>query len=357
MFGCESATVVGGGNKVEETTRQLHEPLAHARHALGILEGSCRTLSKPWLAIHLPTLLESYSSYAIDGIHASLHELFLPATARHPHTKPTACALSYAKALAHGLETMRSGTVLDEQLLATIRAIQDERPLWYRTDCDQHLRSFVTGEMVRRPRRLDFSHAMGQILQGNRNTADPLLQLGELQYKMGALAPFSVGNGRTRRIIGLMGLCSSGLLTQGVLPLSAWFSCHTSDMLHLLQDIHCHGQESWLAWHRMMLKAVSDTATFTTDLVVSLSQAMAETQHVLPAHLAEHLFRLPTTTAMRYCSDAACSLVTARRRLETAARIGVLTKLVISGTTFYCNDRYWQLLKHFQHKCTYTTFH
>ena len=75
-----------------------------------------------------------------------------------------------------------------------------------------------------------------------------------LHYQFEAIHPFQDGNGRTGRILNLLYLTSSGLLTHPILYMSKYIIHNKADYYYNLGTVT--QRNSWNSWIEFMLDAV-----------------------------------------------------------------------------------------------------
>ena len=87
-------------------------------------------------------------------------------------------------------------------------------------------------------------------------------------YQFEAIHPFTDGNGRTGRVINILVLIQEQLLALPVLYLSRYIIANKADYYRLLQDVtRLQSPRGWEAWVLYMLRAVEDTARWTTQKI------------------------------------------------------------------------------------------
>jgi Fic family protein len=105
--------------------------------------------------------------------------------------------------------------------------------------------------------------------------SDPLIKMCIAHYQFEAIHPFQDGNGRTGRILNLLYLVKTGLLSQPVLYLSKYIIIHKSDYYFNLASVTQRG--SWKQWILFMLDAVESTSGLTNNLINEILSQMGST--------------------------------------------------------------------------------
>ncbi|MFN2286709.1 MAG: Fic family protein [Chromatocurvus sp.] len=91
---------------------------------------------------------------------------------------------------------------------------------------------------------------------------NPLVRMAVGHYQFEAIHPFTDGNGRTGRLLYLV---ERGLLSQPTLYLSGHINRTRHDYYRLLLDVTT--SERWGDWILYMLKAIRETAAWTSSKV------------------------------------------------------------------------------------------
>src|SRR5690606_1650944 len=94
-----------------------------------------------------------------------------------------------------------------------------------------------------------------------------------------AIHPFTDGNGRTGRILNLLFLINQGLLDLPVLYLSRAIIRNKSQCYKLLLEVTT--KQAWEPWLLFMLRAVQETAVWTTDRIGRVRTLLDVTRDVV----------------------------------------------------------------------------
>ncbi len=90
---------------------------------------------------------------------------------------------------------------------------------------------------------------------------DPLIKMAISHYQFECIHPFPDGNGRTGRILNILYLIQSELLSLPILYLSRFILERRDRYYTLLRDVTAEGR--WEAWILFMLEAIENTARWT----------------------------------------------------------------------------------------------
>ena len=168
-----------------------------------------------------------------------------------------------------------------------------------------------------------------------------------IHHQFESIHPFPDGNGRIGRIINVLYLTRSGLLSIPILYLSRYITQNKNDYYRLLQAVRDSdgASEDWEAWVLYMLKAVTETAKTSLNIVESLKILMQETKQRLRSEfpkiysqdLLNNLFRHPYTRIEFIMRDLNKSRPTATSYLEKLVNAGILEKHVSGRDNYYIN--------------------
>lgn len=171
-------------------------------------------------------------------------------------------------------------------------------------------------------------------------------------YQFEAIHPFTDGNGRTGRVLNSLFLVEEGLLSLPILYLSRFIIANKADYYRLLlavtRDAAC---ESWLLY---MLRAVEDTATWTTKKIGALrALAVHTTKHVrhqLPRiysrGLVDLVFEQPYCRISSVVEADVVERQAASRYLKALASIGVLREEAFGREKLFVHPKLMTLLTH-----------
>lgn len=248
---------------------ELIHDLSGADRALGELAGLGRNLVNPNLLIRPFMRREAVLSSRIEGIQATLTDLYAyegeqlslfepPPDVQEVH--------NYVEALECGLERL-------QDLPLSLRLI---REIHARLMSGVRGEAMTPGEFRRRqtcigppgcslrdatyvpppvPQMHEALHALEQFLYDTSNLP-PLVRLGLIHYQFEAIHPFLDGNGRMGRLLLTLLLCAWKLLPEPLLYLSAYFEAHRQAYYHHLLTVTREG--AWEAWLRFFLRGVTE---------------------------------------------------------------------------------------------------
>lgn len=184
----------------------------------------------------------------------------------------------------------------------------------------------------------------------NEDDLDPLVKMAIAHYQFECIHPFPDGNGRTGRILNILYLIQSGLLTLPILYLSRFILEKRDDYYTLLRKVTEEGD--WGSWILFMLKAVESTSQWTTSKILSIRQLMEETtdyvRENLPKiytyELIQILFMQPYCRIDNLVQHGVAKRQTASIYLKQLVEIGVLEEMSVGREKLYLNTKLLQEL-------------
>jgi Fic family protein len=328
-----------------------------ARVALEELRVSGGLIPNQGVLINTIPLLESRASSEIENIVTTSDALFrfahLNVQAADPATKE---ALRYRAALKDGFASLK------EKPLSTSTAIRvcsrvKGTPMELRRIPGTQLRNAQTHDVIYTPPEGEallrtmlsnwerFLHPSdGQVM------LDPLIRMAIAHYQFEAIHPFIDGNGRTGRILNLLMLVQFGLLHEPVLYLSRFILEHRDDYYRGLAAVTARG--AWEDWILYMLRAVEDTARWTTAKIheiVKLRLATAERlKQDLPRlyrwELVDVLLTQPYSRIENVMDKLDVKRQAAARTLNKLVEVGMLDEIRIGRDKLFLYRQYLNVL-------------
>lgn len=260
-----------------------------ASRALAELKSNILRLPNPDILINTISLQEARSSSEIENIFTTNDELYRAISDKvneensNPATKEV---LHYREALWSSYKELHESGSFSLDLLVSIFQRIKKTKEGIRSPQSQIVirrgnSELKPGEIVYTPPRgkgiieeklqnlIDY---LNGTLPGEE---DPLLKMAIAHYQFEAIHPFSDGNGRTGRIINLLYLVKSGLISQPILYLSSYIIHNKDEYYYRLAGVTQRG--AWKPWLLFMLDAVENTSTHTNHLIDEIVKQMAAT--------------------------------------------------------------------------------
>lgn len=325
-----------------------------SRTALAELKRAAEHLPNQGMLINTLPLLEARASSEIENIVTTTDRLFQFRTLDGQADPATKEALRYGAALLEGFRTMRDRplcTRTAEEVCSRIKGME----MRVRSVPGTALANDRRGEIIYTPpegedRLRGLLANWENFLHGHADL-DPLIRMAVAHYQFEAIHPFTDGNGRTGRVLNSLFLISENLLTLPVLYLSRYIILHKEDYYRLLLGVT--REQAWEPWILYVLRAVEETATWTTAKIEAIRQLFTHTiEHVRSTapktysrELVELIFEQP------YCriqDVSAATGITARqtasRHLKQLVEIGVLEEMTFGREKLFIHPKLMQLL-------------
>ncbi len=337
-----------------ETTAIL-KALNKASRALGQLKGEISKMPNSQILIETLILQEAKDSNAIENIvttddeiyQASIDETIASITAKE--------ALSYARAIKFGLESVR------EKGLLTVNDIKEIQSII----SPNHPLRELPGTVLKNPRTEEIVYVPPQnqkvILELLSNFAkyvndpdfhniDSLIKMPIIHYQFESIHPFYDGNGRTGRLLNILYLVQQDLLDIPILYLSSYIIQNKGDYYRLLQEVRT--KDSWEEWIVWMLRGVEKTAEESIAIVNKIEKLMGEYKVVIKERFSFYshdliniLFKHPYTKIDFLERELDIHRKTAANYLNELAEGGLLNKTRVGKSNYYINEPLLKVLK------------
>jgi len=329
--------------------------LLKARVGLAELKGAIGLIPNPELLIAPVLIRESVASSNIENINTTLADVLqwqlFPEAEQRPPDKEV---LRYKEAMNWGFENYGK-FALSSRLITGIhgRLIPDGGGR-YRREQNQIANLASHKSLYTPPIASDVPELINNwenYVNAMDETIDPLIRAAIAHYQFEAIHPFRDGNGRTGRILMVLQLIQSGLLSLPILYISGFINQHRSEYFRRLLAVTTQG--NWTGFIEYMLEGFYLKATEThEDLqrITSLFEEMKErlrsdNRKLYSAELVESLFTYPVITPTKLASQLSKHYTTTSKYLEQLARMGVLRKAVIGKHHLFANHKLLDLLR------------
>ncbi len=269
-------------NDTPELSVATFNAVARARAALAALDASARQLPNPAL-LRQPTLRqEAQSTSALEGTFAPLEDVLGVDTAEQPDDAAVREVFNYVFAAEHAFQWIEDGRPLTVGLLESLQRILVRGTT---SDTEQAGRLRISQVVIGRhvgarvhdarfippPPGIDFEARVRDFIswvtQPN-DEIDPLVMAGMAHYQFETLHPFNDGNGRIGRLLIVLQLHQSGVLSEPTLTVSAWFEARRAEYYDRLLAVSQTGD--WDGWIRFFADGVASAATTTATQLTDL---------------------------------------------------------------------------------------
>jgi Fic family protein len=334
-------------------TKPVLKRCVTARAALAELKQSAELIPNPAMLINTLPLLEARASSEIENIVTTADKLFRHLQADSSADPATKEALRYRRALLEGVQALKTRpltTRTAESICTRIKGVE----MTVRKVPGTALANDATGEVVYTPpegeARIRDLLANWERFLHQDETIDPLVRMAAAHYQFEAIHPFTDGNGRTGRVLNSLFLVEQGLLPLPILYLSRYIIAHKADYYRLLLAVTREG--AWEPWLIYMLRAVEDTAAWTTAKIGAVRKLAADTAEYVRVKLPKIYSRelVDLMLEQPYCRIG--NLVEARiagrqaasRYLKALVSIGVLREQAFGKEKLFVHPKLMTLL-------------
>ena len=169
-------------------------------------------------------------------------------------------------------------------------------------------------------------------------------------YQFEAIHPFNDGNGRTGRVLNILYLVEQGLLSLPILYLSRHIMQNRQDYYRLLLNVT--QTQQWEPWILYMLKAVENTAKWTTAKIAAVRRLLEHStsfiRNALPKvythELVAVIFEQPYCRISDLVSRDIAKRQTASVYLKQLCDIGVLHEYQAGKEKLFVHPKLIQLM-------------
>lgn len=338
---------------VELETKSVLKQCVTARAALAELKQAAELIPNPAMLINTLPLLEARASSEIENIVTTADKLFRHLQADAAADPATKEALRYRRALLEGVQTLKTRpltTRTAESICTQIKGVE----MNVRKVPGTALANDATGEVVYTPpegeaRIRDLLANWEQFLH-EEETIDPLVRMAAAHYQFEAIHPFTDGNGRTGRVVNSLFLIEQGLLPLPILYLSRYIIAHKADYYRLLLAVT--RENAWEPWLLYMLRAVEDTAVWTTAKIAAIRKLAADTTEyvrrnlpkIYSRELVDVIFEQPYCRIANLVEAKISGRQAASRYLKALVSVGVLREQTFGKEKLFVHPKLMTLL-------------
>lgn len=338
---------------VELETKPVLKQCITARAALAELKQAAELIPNPAMLINTLPLLEARASSEIENIVTTADKLFRHLQADTGADAATKEALRYRRALLEGVQALKAQpltTRTAESICTQIKGVE----MSVRRLPGTALTNDATGEVVYTPpegeARIRDLLANWERFLHEEETLDPLVRMATAHYQFEAIHPFTDGNGRTGRVLNILFLVKQGLLPLPILYLSRYIITKKADYYRLLLAVTRDG--TWEPWLLYTLRAVEDTAAWTTAKIGAIRELAIHTteyvRHKLPKiysrELVDTIFEQPYCRIANLVDAKIAGRQAASRYLKALASAGVLIEQAVGKEKLFVHPKLMNLL-------------
>lgn len=232
-----------------------------ASFALGQLNEMSLRLPDSKRFIRAYIIKEALLSSSIEGIHTTLLEVYTSPLEDSKPNKDTQLVLNYTRALEAALKMIN-----EENLPVTSRVLLKTHAILMAsgegdkfTPGQYRKQSVRVGSLVPPPAP-EIPKLMTDLEKYINNSSElpALIRAGLVHIQFETIHPFLDGNGRIGRLLIVLMLIESGLLSSPILYPSYYFKKHHAEYYQKLDRVRTHGDfEGWISYY---LKAIAESA-------------------------------------------------------------------------------------------------
>ena len=338
---------------IELETKPVLKQCVLARAALAELKQASELIPNPAMLINTLPLLEARASSEIENIVTTADKLFRHLQADSGADSATREALRYRRALLEGVAALKTRpltTRTAESICTQIKGVE----MSVRKVPGTALVNDATGEVVYTPPAVEVRIrdllANRERFLHEEETIDPLVRMAAAHYQFEAIHPFTDGNGRTGRVLNSLFLVEQGLLPLPILYLSRYIIANKADYCRLLLAVT--SDCAWEPWLLYMLRAVEDTAAWTTAKIGAVRILAGETAEYVRAKLPKSyshelvnvIFEQPYCRIANLVQAGIAGRQAAARYLKALVSIGVLSEQAVGKEKLFVHPKLMKLL-------------
>lgn len=254
-----------------------YRQVSRARAALAALDTTARQLSNPGL-LRRPTLnREAQSTSALEGTYAPLSEVLIE-DEDEPSSMDVREVLNYVVMAECAFDAVQAGRPVSVGFIADLQATLVHRTpaegpssgrlrdvqvvVGHRPDAPVGALPIHASRFVPAPPGSDLEARLRDLLiwtgRGHDDSIDPVVGAAMAHYQFETLHPFHDGNGRLGRLLVVLQLLLSGVLSEPILTVSPWFESRRTEYYDLLLGVSAQG--AWDGWVRFFAHGIEQSA-------------------------------------------------------------------------------------------------
>lgn len=340
--------------KVNLNKKELIDLIIRARAELGELKGYTFSMPNPTLLLSPAIIKESLASSEIENINTTIirvmeNQLF-PEDEQRPPDKEV---LRYRDAVLDGFDSLKKFSLSTRTILNIQKVLLPGSSEGYRRVQNGIQNSSKKQIIYTPPVAAKIPELMGNLevfMNDKSEDIDPLIKCAIAHYQFEAIHPFSDGNGRTGRILMVLYLVNSGILTYPTLFISGYINSNKSDYYRFLLEVTSKGH--WEDYLLFMLNGFYLQAKETKQLLFEIMKAFfnlkdrLKTGHkiIYSADLVEALISYPVITPVKLSNELGVGWDTASKYLKTLTNAGILTDKKIGKYHLFVNKELMSII-------------
>jgi len=263
------------------------EEYAHAKYALGLLEGSQKKLQNPTLLISPLTAKEATVSSKIEGTVSTVSDVFIYEAGGKHKDLDAAQVANYRTAMHHAIGELEQKRGISSHLIKSLHAtllgrVRHQGALGqFRNDTvyiAERPSDPIEKAIYIPPEFVQIQDYMDNLMEYLSQSKDgALIKAGLFHYQFEAVHPFMDGNGRLGRLLIPLILFQEQKLSLPILYLSGYFEAHREHYRSALHEVDKTGvYENWI---KFFLNSVGQQLQETQNLVETIYELYDEIKH------------------------------------------------------------------------------
>lgn len=328
--------------------------LLKARVELAELKGASGQIPNPLLLTSPLLIKESVESSGIENINTTvanvLENQLLP---DDEQSKPNKEVLKYRQALFWGMQRMQEVGLNNRLILGIHEQLMLSGGGVYRREQNQIVNS-TTGEVLYTPplqNRIQELIGNWENYINDESPIDPLIRsaIAHQQFES-IIHPFMDGNGRTGRILMVLGLVKDGVLDLPIIFISGYINKNRTEYYRLLRAVTIDGAwEEYITFMLLGFYLQAKETKETLNAIVKLHNELRQnikTNHpkIYSADLLEVLFSYPVITPTKLAGEINVHYTTGSKYLLQLAEAGILESMKVGRNHFFVNQALLKVL-------------
>ena len=339
--------------KQDLESKDILKQCIKSRSSLAKLGQACKLIPNQTILVNTLLLLEAKDSSEIENIVTTTDDLFRFIQAENQADPATKEAIRYRTALLTGLNEISKRPLnfnTANIICSQLKDVEmDVRRVPGTALANQRTREIIytppEGEQLLRELLSSWENYLH-----NEQKIDPLIQMAVLHYQFEAIHAYTDGNGRTGRVLNVLFLIHKQLLSSPVLYLSRYIISNKDKYYDLLLEVT--RKQEWTHWVLFILKAVEETAEWTTEKILAITELMesatkfvqAQLPKIYSHELIQVIFEQPYCRISNLVDAGIAKRQTASEYLKKLVDIRVLQEQQVGREKIFINPKLMQLL-------------
>lgn len=308
-----------------------------AMHSLGRLNEMAHRIPDIERFIKAYVMKEALLSSEIEGIETTITEVFTTPLFSNKPNKETQLVLNYTQALdvAYQMIAVEKLPIVSRVILATHQTLMSSGEGDRASPGEYRKQSVRVGNLIPppAPKVPILITDLEKYINANQDLP-PLIKTGLVHVQFETIHPFLDGNGRIGRLLIVLMLIESGLLSVPILYPSFYFKKHHMEYYQRLEAVRKEGDfEGWITYYLNAIKESSDHAYLRAKEIEALEakikaqigqDPLFQKMRATALQALDVLFRSPIITVRALSEGIAKAYNTADHLIQQFIKAGVL---------------------------------